>query len=303
MGVGWVVVLALGCRGNDSPSSSQRRVDRGGTQPIPLQQGEAQRGAVDDYAVARRAFRTKLLREQPSPQPGGQVVLADDARQVTFDAAGRKLRAWISPESKSKRPAVLFLHGGYAFGADDWTMTKPFRDAGYIAMTPILRGENGTSGSFSLYYDEVDDVLAAAETLAKRPDVDPARIYVTGHSAGGTLAMLAALASTRFRAAASLSGVADSTIQADDEMLITFDASNIDEFRMRSALVFAASFKCPARLYFGSGESWPGASTTETARRAKAAGIDVEAVTVDGDHFTMIDAAIPLAIAFFDQQR
>ena len=46
-----------------------------------------------------------------------------------------------------------------------------------------LRGENGQPGAFSMFYDEVEDVLAAAEYLAKLPDVDPARVFVSGHSA------------------------------------------------------------------------------------------------------------------------
>ena len=57
-----------------------------------------------------------------------------------------------------------------------------------------------------MFYDEVDDVLAAAEALADLPEVDSGHLYLAGHSAGGTLALLAAMSSQRFRAAASLSG-------------------------------------------------------------------------------------------------
>ena len=46
-----------------------------------------------------------------------------------------------------------------------------------------------------MFYDEVDDVLAAAEALAGLPDVDTGQLYVAGHSAGGTLALLAAMSS------------------------------------------------------------------------------------------------------------
>jgi len=43
-----------------------------------------------------------------------------------------------------------------------------------------------------MYHDEVDDVRAAAASLAKLPFVDPGRVFLAGHSAGGTLTMLAA---------------------------------------------------------------------------------------------------------------
>ena len=104
--------------------------------------------------------------------------------QVYFPSGDHRLRAWFNRHGESeKRPAVLFLHGGWAFGVDDWEMTQPFRDAGYVVLTPILRGENGQPGSFTMFYDEVDDVLAAADYLAKVPCVDPNRIYIAGHSA------------------------------------------------------------------------------------------------------------------------
>jgi len=64
-------------------------------------------------------------------------------------------------------------------------------------MVPVLRGENGQPGNFTFFYDEVDDVLAAAEALAQRTYVDANRMFISGHSAGGTLTMLAAM--TPFR--------------------------------------------------------------------------------------------------------
>lgn len=259
----------------------------------------------EDYAVARRAFQTKLVREDASPQPWSHVPLPSSAQEIEFSSGGRQLRAWLSIQRNARAaraPAVLLLHGGFAFSAEDWDMTRAFRDAGFVVMTPILRGENGSPGVFSLFYDEVDDVLAAADVLAKQPTVDARRIYVSGHSVGGTLAMLAALTSQRFRAAAPLSGIADPTI-VRDWPLVPFDPEDDDELRMRSTLAFATSFKCPARLYFGEEEAALDAPTRETARLARASGLDVQAVAVPGGHVTMTTLAIPMAIAFFEQHR
>ena len=59
-----------------------------------------------------------------------------------------------------------------------------------IMMFPTLRGGNTNPGAREYLLGEVDDVLAAAEHLARLPYVDPQRIYLGGHSTGGTLALL-----------------------------------------------------------------------------------------------------------------
>src|SRR5689334_178315 len=64
-----------------------------------------------------------------------------------------------------------------------------------------VRGENGQAGAFSMFFDEVSDVLAVTNHARSQRWADPQRIFVAGHSAGGTLAMLAALASPHYRAA------------------------------------------------------------------------------------------------------
>ena len=178
-------------------------------------------------------------------------------------------------------------------------MPQHFRDSGYIVLEPVLRGESGQPGKFTLYYDELDDVLAAADALASLPYVDSKRLFVAGHSAGGTLAMLAAMTPNRFRQAASFSGTCN---QLDmDPMWITFDTSNMHEFEMRSPLAFATSFKCPIRLYHGDQEAWIEDQTQTTADRAKQAGIDIEVEVVPGNHMTSVPESIRRSVEFFNR--
>lgn len=262
---------------------------------------------ADDYAIARVHFHTRLIKQAPAPQTWQPYTMPDDVLAIDYESSGLRLKAWMSrPPSSGRHPAVLFLHGGAAFGADDWRMSQPFRDAGFIVMTPILRAENGQPGSYSLFYDEVDDVLAAAEVLARQPGIDAKRIYLAGHSAGGTLALLAALTSQRFRAAASFSGDPDFESFAalpGAEAIIPYAPGDPAELRMRSALVFATSFKCPTRMFFGNEEAGVIESNRAAAKRARFAGLDVDAIEVPGDHHTMVVPASARAIAFFEQQR
>src|SRR5262245_52847915 len=201
---------------------------------------------TQDYAEVRRTFQTKLLRAGPSPQPVDEEArIPARVEKITYKSGELELAAYVdgAPPEAGKRPALLFLHGGFAFGGDDLEMPQPYRDAGFVVMVPILRGEHSQPGNFTLFFDEVDDVLASATALAELSYVDAARLFVAGHSAGGTLAMLATMTSDRFVRGASLSGSCNQLNQ--DPSLTPFDRSSIREFEMRSPVVFAHSFKSP----------------------------------------------------------
>lgn len=272
---------------------------------------------TEDYAEARKKFKTKLIRQGGSPQGALPMNLPPEATEIEYVSGDLRLKAWVSRDpaldglpGKEKKPAVLYLHNGLAFGDEDWRQSKPFRDAGFVVMMPLLRGENNQPGTFSLFYDEVDDVLAAADALEKLPYVDGKGMYLAGHSTGGTLALLTALTTPRFRAAAAFSGFPDivnwaavrSNMPGFEGIrmeVVPFDEENEKEFRMRSSLAFAESFKCPVRMYFGDAEAYFKACSEKTVELAKKKKLDVEAVEVPGNHMTEVDAAMPQCIEFF----
>src|SRR5262245_41564775 len=289
------LLAGLGCGG-------QGRVDKGQDTGSALPKATPGLELQDeDYAVARGKFRTKLLRQGPAPQHWEALKVPSGVQQVEYRSGNLRLKAWVNrPPGDGKHPAVLFLHGGWAFGEDDLDQCEPLRQAGFVTMTPILRGENGQPGVFTMFYDEIDDVLAAADHLTALPWVDSKRIYLSGHSAGGTHAMLAAMATDCFRAAAPISGSPDRIqfvqgYQAE----VPFDQSDMREFQMRSPVAYATSFKCPARLYYGSKETYFAAETQRTALLAKGKGLDVEAVVVPGNHMSCVPEALKQAVAFF----
>ncbi|MBI3864035.1 MAG: alpha/beta fold hydrolase [Planctomycetia bacterium] len=254
----------------------------------------------EDYGEARASFRTKLLRAGPSPQPLTEAArIPAGTQQITFHSGELQLAAHVdvAPAHGVKRPAVLFLHGGFAFGGDDLEMPQPFRDAGYVVMMPVLRGENGQPGTVTMCYEELDDVFAAADALAALPYVDSERLFVAGHHAGGTLAMQAAMMSARFRAAATFSGTCDARFE---HLAYTpFDRSDPREFEMRSPAAFATSLKCPLRLYYGNQEPWAATPTSTTVDRARRAGLDVDSEMVPGNHMTHVPESIRRAVEFF----
>ncbi|WP_062012917.1 S9 family peptidase [Aureimonas sp. AU4] len=255
-----------------------------------------------DYRAARAAFRTNLLRRGPAPDEGDPLSAPEGAQALTYRSAGRELVAWASPagDPASPRPAVLVLHGGNAIWHGHWAdLAAPFVAAGYHALMPTMRGENGQPGDFSAFYDETDDVLAAADALRARPGVDPARVFVSGHSVGGTLTLLSALAGD-FRGAAALSPSPDTRLFfqrfAED---IPFDASDPREVEMRSAVCFASGFRCPVLMSHGDREARSSRSIDLTVARARAAGTRAEHRVVEGDHMGSIPGSVAEGLRFF----
>src|SRR5215469_13511660 len=105
----------------------------------------------ESYVEARSRFHTRLLRTGPAPQEWTPLTPPPGVAVVKYASDGLQLRAWVNRPSRSdhrRYPAVLFLHGGYAFAMSDWQDAQQYRDAGFIVMAPILRGENGQPGVY-----------------------------------------------------------------------------------------------------------------------------------------------------------
>jgi dipeptidyl aminopeptidase/acylaminoacyl peptidase len=258
-----------------------------------------------DYRTDRAAFRTKLIAEGPSPQGFKKQTPPPGVEEISFPSGALTLKAWLGmPDQRTERmPVVIFLHGGFAFGASDFEMGEPYRKAGFVLVTPMLRGENGQAGHFSMFYDEVDDVLALAEHIRKQPYADPSRIFLAGHSAGGTVTLLSAMASPVFARVASFSASPDQVFFTSGppwSEIAQFDLTNARELEMRSPLAYATSLKSPTRLYVGSQELSYRVTTPKLAALAKAAKLDVESSEMKGDHFSYVPAAIEDSIAFFN---
>lgn len=120
-------------------------------------------------------------------------------------------------------------------------------------MYPSLRGGNDNPGAREGFYGEVQDILAAADHLAKLDYVDPKRIYLGGHSTGGTLVLLVAEIDPRFRDVFSFGPVADVSVYGD-EMLPPAMMDKLDmqrELRLRSPGYWLDSIRGPVFVFEG----------------------------------------------------
>lgn len=263
--------------------------------------------ATGTLAQARKAHATKLLSHGPSPQSYDNTMPAG-VRQVYYQSAGRKLRAWVAaPAAPGKHPAVLYAHGGFCLGAEDFEHAQAFVQAGYMVLMPAWRGENGNPGQFEMLYGEVDDALAALDALAHAPSADPDRLYAAGHSVGGTLVLLLAERSPRLKkvgacgACANMRDIVERTGRAQfDET--PFDWRDPLECDLRSPGLHVADLKCPAALYFGVQEGAYRYYAGEMRDQAQALGKSVTVESFPGkSHLGALDPAIAKMIRFFGE--
>ncbi len=239
------LLLALGC-------------DR---KPIQRRSGGGPRESAAQTSLleARRGFQTKLVSRESADEPIAQPP-ANLFRIIKFPASVGALPAYLSvvPADGQKHSAIIWITGGDCNSIGDvWSPAPPendqtasaFRQAGIVMMYPSLRGGNGGPGKREGFFGEVDDVIAAAEFLAGQPSVDPQRIYLGGHSTGGTLVMLVAAASPRFRAVFSFGSVDD--VAGYGSEYLPFDASDPQEVELRSPGRWVNAVQSPTFVFEG----------------------------------------------------
>jgi pimeloyl-ACP methyl ester carboxylesterase len=175
---------------------------------------------------ARAAFHTTVSlpptgEPHPPQDPTGAFL------SVTYPSPVGPLPAYLTkdPKDGKRHPAIVWITGGdFTSIGDVWTPQRrdndqsaaSYRNAGIVTMFPSLRGGNDNPGRREAFYGEADDILAAADFLAKQPWVDPKRIYLGGHSTGGTIALLTAEQTPRFRAVFAFGPVAAAWVYGPD---------------------------------------------------------------------------------------
>jgi uncharacterized protein len=124
-------------------------------------------------------------------------------RTLTVGASPWELPGTLAvPNGTGPFPAVVLVHGS---GPEDQDETigpnRPFKDLAWGLASrgiAVLRYDKRTlrygsrlrldSGTFTVRDETVDDARAAVALAAAQPEIDRRRIFVLGHSLGGTLA-------------------------------------------------------------------------------------------------------------------
>ena len=271
---------------DDSKNPFRKKKDSGSAQDFAEN--------FDSFAQAHDAFTTNLARKEKdnNPIPAPPDGLFD---LIHYPSKVGDLAAYIScdPEDGQKHPLIIWVVGGWGNGIDDFPWVYPeweddqtgsaFWQAGLLAMYPSFRGGSGNPGYYEALFGEVDDILSAYEYAASLPYVDPDRIYLGGHSTGGTRALLASEYTDKFRAVFCFGAVDE--IKYHNNTQFTFDTGREEEYIMRSPIHWLSNVKSPTYLIEGSeGNSQNLKRILEASQNDSIHGF----IIPDADHFSVL---------------
>lgn len=218
---------------------------------------------------------------------------------------------WLPAEADGPVPVVVLIHGGFwraSFGLDLMDgLAASVAAAGWAAWNIEYRRVGSGGG----YPETFDDVAAAIDHLATADlPIDPDRVAVVGHSAGGQLAVWAASRASldpgtdwseplvRPRLAVSQAGVLDLVECAESGLgggacpdLLGGTPADVPERYDRASPVALVPADAPVFALHGTADrNVPIAQTERYVAAAGAAGGQVRSQVFDGaDHFDVID--------------
>lgn len=253
-----LLLLLGGCRqGEDTSKSSasdRPEADKASAENPP-------EFVPENLLEVRGSYRTILAGEVDDEE---QLEIPDERifEITAYKSAPGFLEAYLSlpVEKDRKYPAMIWVTGGFppgGIGAQAWEPVDPandqsakiYRESGMIMMYPTLRGCCDNPGFQEGFYGEVDDLIAAGEYLKQHPSVDPDRIYLGGHSTGGTLVLLVAESTDLFRGVIAFGPVEDPAHYGDEYIL--YERGRVKERMLRAPIHYLDYIRTPTVIVEG----------------------------------------------------
>ena len=192
--------------------------------------------------VVRQDVASSTSRTQIFSNPGDEAVIIPAAGfnlgATLTRPVGAKAPSGPGKAAGARLPAVVLLSGSGVDDRDGFALGIPTlaQLAGAIAESGMLavrydkrgNGQSGGRAESATLTDYAEDARAVVRWLEQRPDVDPKRIAVVGHSEGAWVTLLAASREKRIAAVVSIAG--PSTTGADlilEQQRLALDKMNL----------------------------------------------------------------------------
>ncbi len=251
----------------------------------------------------------------PGDYPTGRLVTP---KQVVFrspDGVTVHNQLFEPSTGTGKRPAIIYVHGGpprqmllgwhYSdYYSNAFATNQYLASQGYVVLSVNYRLGIGYGFEFhrpahagAAGASEYTDVKAAAEWLARQPNVDPKRIGIYGGSYGGYLVALALGRDSRlFAAGVDIHGVHDQTIERTRNLLYPDRYERAPDADRASAVAWSSSpvssvktWTSPVLIIHADDDrNVRFSQSTDLVRRLEAKGVPMETlVIVDDTHHFM----------------
>lgn len=151
--------------------------------------------AIALLALARWGLRRGLMPAAEVPQDDPAACGLLGVQTVWLEAPrGRRLFAWFAPaQSAARAPAVVLMHGWGGHAGHLLQAAVALQRAGFAVLLPEARSHGRSDrDDHSSLPRFAEDLHCALGWLARRPEVDAARLAALGHSVGGAAVLLVA---------------------------------------------------------------------------------------------------------------
>lgn len=206
------------------------------------------------------------------------------------------------PASTRPAPVVVCIHGG--FWRSRYTLEHlghlcaAITAAGYATWSLEYRRTGDPGGGWPGTFEDVSLGLHHLAQLASQHPIDPQRVALIGHSAGGHLALWLAAQNRWLRGAVSLAGVTDLRRAHDlqlgrgvvQEFLGATPAEDPERY-LKGSPIELLPFGVRQRLVHGTNDDTvPFALSRDYVTAAQAKGDDAQLIALEGaGHFELID--------------
>lgn len=175
-----------------------------------------------------------------------------------LESEGLRLRVFLAVPAAGQGPfpLVQIHHPGGGYDPVYEHMSMQLSECGIAGAAMIHRGYPGSEGEMAYGGGEIVDIGNLADTLSRRPDIDPKRMGIMGYSRGGHNAILAIERYDYFKAGVLWSTPVDMlalyrVVPWISEMIGGSPEDVPEAYRIRSSIHFVAQVNCPLLILHG----------------------------------------------------